>query len=136
MSLDAAARRAVEAALAAGATDAEAWAEQGESRQIRVYDGEVESMSDAGGRGIGVRVFRENRSGYAYGTDLDDVAATATAAVAAAAVADVDAEDGLPDEPGATAVEGLAAPGLSSFSTAQAVELALAIERAPARDRW
>ena len=52
--LEAVARRAVEAALAAGATDAEAFAEEEQSRRIRVYQGEVESLSDAGGRGVGV----------------------------------------------------------------------------------
>jgi PmbA protein len=130
MNLDDVARRAVEAAVDAGATDAEAWAEEGESRQIRVYDGAVESMSDAGGRGVGVRAFRDGRAGYAYGTDVDAVGAIATAAVEAAAVADVDADGGLPDEYGTTPVEGLAAPDLASWSTAQAVELALAVERA------
>ena len=44
------------------------------SRQIRVYDGEVESLSDAGGRGVGVRAFVDGRSGYAYGTDLSEAA--------------------------------------------------------------
>jgi predicted Zn-dependent protease len=52
-----AARRATDAALSAGATDAEAWAEESTSRQVRVYDGDVESLSDAGGRGVGVRAF-------------------------------------------------------------------------------
>ena len=33
------------------------------SRQIRVYEGEVESLSDAGGRGVGVRAFAGGRCG-------------------------------------------------------------------------
>ncbi|MGH3995719.1 MAG: PmbA/TldA family metallopeptidase, partial [Pseudonocardiaceae bacterium] len=68
MSLDDVARRAVEAAVGAGATHAEAWAEEGVSRRVRVYAGEVESLSDAGGRGVGVRAFVDGRSGYAFGT--------------------------------------------------------------------
>jgi predicted Zn-dependent protease len=55
--LEDSARRAVEAALAAGASDAEGWADESTARRVRVYDGEVESLSDAGGRGIGVRAF-------------------------------------------------------------------------------
>ena len=47
MSLEDASRTAVDAALAAGASDAEAWAEESTSRRIRVYGGEVESLSDA-----------------------------------------------------------------------------------------
>jgi PmbA protein len=132
VNLEEVARRAVEAAAAAGATDAEAWVEEATSRNIRVYEGEVESLSDAGGRGVGVRAFVDGRSGYAYGTDLSEagIAEVAGAARAAAEAADVDEYGGLPDEFGSTPVEGLAAPGLSEWSTERKVELALAVERA------
>jgi PmbA protein len=131
-----AATRAVEYAVAAGATDAEAWAEEATSRRVRVYDGEVESLSDAGGRGVGVRAFVDGRSGYAYGTDLSEpgLEETARAARGAAEAADPDEYAGLPDDFGATAVDGLAAPGLRDWSTERKVELALAVERA-ARER-
>jgi PmbA protein len=130
--LDEVARRAVDAAGDAGATDAEAWVEESTGRQIRVYDGEVESLSDAGGRGVGVRAFVDGRSGYAYGTDLSEsgIAEVAGAARAAAEAADPDEDGGLPDEFGSTPVDGLAAPGLRDWSTERKVELALAIERA------
>jgi PmbA protein len=126
------ARRSVEAALAAGATDAEAWVEQSTSRRIRVYDGEVESLSDAGGRGVGVRAFAGARTGYAYGTDLSDagVAETAAAACAAAEVADEDEHGGLPAELGTAGLDGLASPELAAWSTERKVELTLAVERA------
>jgi PmbA protein len=132
VSLEAVARKAVEAATGAGATDAEAWVEEAVSRRIRVYEGEVESLSDAGGRGVGVRAFVDGRSGYAYGTELSDagVAEIAGAARAAAEAADPDENDGLPDELGATAVDGLASPGLRDWSTERKVELALEVERA------
>ena len=130
--LEAAARRAVEAALDAGASDAEGWAESGVSRNVRVYEGEVESLSDAGGRGVGVRVFAGERSGYAYGTDLSDdgVARIARAAYESAAVADPDENDGLPEEFGAAELDGLSSPALGEWSTERKVELALAVERA------
>lgn len=126
------ARRAVDEALGAGASDAEAWAEESTSRQIRVYEGEVESLSDAGGRGIGIRAFDGLRSGYAYGTDLSDagLAEVARSAREAAKVADEDEFAGLPAESGTTAVDGLASPALAAWSTERKVELALAIERA------
>jgi PmbA protein len=132
VSLADAARRATDAALSAGATDAEAWAEESTSRQIRVYDGEVESLSDAGARGVGVRAFVGDRSGYAYGTDLGDgaVVEVARAARQAAEVADEDEHGGLPDESGTTAIADLASPELARWSTERKVELALAIERA------
>ena len=107
MNLEDAAGRAVEAALAAGAGDAEAWAEETVSRHVRVYEGAVESLSDAGGRGIGLRAFEDGRSGYAYGTDLSDegVSALAKAARGAAEVVDPDEFGGLPEDFGATPVE-------------------------------
>jgi len=136
VSLEDVARRAVEAATGAGASDAEAWAEEAVSRRIRVYDGEVESLSDAGGRGVGVGAFVDGRSGYAYGTDLSDagIAEVAGAARAAAEVADPDEHDGLPDDFGATPVDGLASASLGDWSTERKVDLALEVERA-ARSR-
>jgi PmbA protein len=131
-SLAEAARRATDAALSAGATDAEAWAEESTSRQVRVYDGGVESLSDAGGRGVGVRAFVGARSGYSYGTDLSDggVVEVAEAARRAAEVADEDEYGGLPDDSGTAAVSDLASPELALWSTERKVELALSVERA------
>jgi PmbA protein len=129
--LESAARRALAAAMDAGADDAEAWAEESTSREIRVYDGEVESLSDAGGLGVGVRAFADGRSGYVYGTDLSDegLRAVGRAAHEMAAIADPDEHSGLPDECGATPVEGLESAELGRWSTARKVELVLAIER-------
>jgi PmbA protein len=126
------ARTGVEAALAAGAGDAEAWAERSTSRQIRVYDGAVESLSDAGGRGIGIRAFLGERSGYGYGTDLTDdgIRATARLALDAAAIADPDEHGGLPRESGAEEVAGLSSPAMGEWTIERKVELALAVERA------
>jgi PmbA protein len=136
MNLDDAARRAVEGAVEAGATDAEAWAEEGVSRRVRVYNGEVESLSDAGGRGFGVRAFLDGRSGYAFGTDLSEpgVLDVAVAARAAAEAADPDEYGGLPDEFGTTEIDGLASAAMGDWSTERKVELTLAVERA-ARER-
>ena len=132
MELEQAAARAVEAALAAGANDAEAWAEHAVEREIRVYEGNVESLTDAAGNGIGIRSFDGGRWGYAYGTDLSDAGlkSLAKAAAGAAAVADPDEYAGLPDEFGAADVGSLSSPALAEWDTARKVELALAVERA------
>ena len=53
--LEALARRAAEAATTAGASDAEAWAEGSRGREVRVHAGEVESLTEASGRGVGIR---------------------------------------------------------------------------------
>src|SRR3954447_20869320 len=134
--LEQAATRAVEAAMAAGASDADAWAEQGVEREIRVYEGAVESLTDAASHGIGIRSFNKGRWGYAYGTDLTaaGLTALAEAAAGAAAVADPDEYAGLPDTFGAADVGSLSSPALADWDTARKIDLALAIEKA-ARSR-
>jgi PmbA protein len=132
MTLEDAAGHAVEIALDAGAGDAEAWAEETVSRHVRVYEGAVESLSDAGGRGLGLRAFEDGRSGYAYGTDLSEagLAELAQAARGAAEVVDPDEHGGLPEEFGESDVEGLHSPALADWSTERKVDLALAVEKA------
>ena len=130
--LEAVARRAVDAAVAAGADDADAWVERSVEREIRVYDGEVESLTDAASRGAGVRAFVGGRWGFAFGTDLTDdgLAELGAAAHGAAAVADPDEYAGLPDETGATDVGELRSAELATWTTERKAELALAVERA------
>jgi PmbA protein len=130
--LDDIARRAVEAATAAGAGDAEAWVERSTERQIRVYRSQVESLTDATSAGVGIRAFLDGRVGYAFGTDTSDAGlrSVAEAAHAAAAVADPDDYAGLPEESGSSPVDGLFSAELADWSTERKVELAVAIEEA------
>jgi PmbA protein len=129
-----AARRAAEAATGAGASDAEAWAEGSRGREVRVHAGEVESLTEAAGRGVGVRAWIGGRTGYAYGTDLTDAGLEqlAEAAVGAARVADADENSAAPDAPGTApaAIEGLRDAAVAETPTADAIELAKRIEQA------
>jgi PmbA protein len=130
--LSATARRAVEAALAAGAGEAEAYASRERGREVRVHGGEVESLTAATQSGVGVRAWIGHRVGYAYGTDLSDtgVAAIAARAAEAAAVAD---EDEFAAPPAPAAVEplaGLSDPSVAAASPERVAELALSVERA------
>jgi PmbA protein len=131
--LEAAARRAVGAATAAGASETEAWAEGSRSREVRVHDGEVESLTEASGRGVGVRAWIGTRTGYAYGTDLSDVglAGLAEAAVGAARVADEDESSAAPEASGEppSPIEGLRDEGVAGAGTAEVIDLAKRIER-------
>lgn len=131
LDLEQAAARAVEAAAAAGADDAEAWVERSVEREIRVYEGEVESLTDATSSGVGIRSFKGGRWGYAYGTDLSDAGMKELAAAAdgAAAVADPDEHAGLPDEFGAADVGSLYSDALADWDTGRKSELAIEIER-------
>ena len=72
-SLQEASARAVELAIEAGAEHAEAYAQDERDVEIRIYDRAVESLTEAGSHGIGIRAFAsEGRSGYAYGTSFSD----------------------------------------------------------------
>jgi PmbA protein len=124
--------RAVEAALGAGAGDAEAYASEETGREVRVHGGEVESLTAATQRGIGVRAWIGGRAGYAYGTDFSGpgVAAIASRAAEAARVADEDEFAGPPQPAAAEPIEGLGDPSIGEWTTDRVAELALAVERA------
>ena len=124
--------RAVEAALAAGAEDAEAYAVEADEREVRVHAGKVESLTAATERGIGIRAWLGTRVGYAYGTDLSEagVASIARRAAEGARVADEDRFAG-PARPGEAAADGggLVDPSVAGWPTADVVGLALEVER-------
>jgi PmbA protein len=130
--LEDAARRAVEAATSAGASDAEAWSEGSRSREVRVHAGEVESLTEASGRGVGIRAWIGARTGYAYGTDLSEsgLAELAEAAVGAARVADEDESSAAPEPSGEPPqIDGLRDPDVAGTETADVIGLAKRIER-------
>lgn len=127
------ARGAVERALAAGAGEAEAYLSEARRREVRAHGGEVESLSAASQRGLGLRAWIGGRVGYGFGTDLSTagIEAIAARAVEAARVADEDEfaaplrEAGTPPP-----LDGLSDPSLGAWTTERAAELALAVERA------
>jgi PmbA protein len=132
MELEAATAQAIEAALAAGADDAEAFASSQASREVRVHAGEVESLTAATERGVGVRAWIGGRVGYGYGTDLSEngLRGLAAAAVTAARITDAD-ENAVPPRPDEDYpdLEGLRDPAIADWPADRLVELALAVER-------
>src|SRR5688500_2360214 len=133
--LAAIAKRAGEAARAAGAGDAEAYVQDSLGREIRIFDGEVESLTEAGEHGMGVRCWIDHRAGYAYGTELSDegLGGIARDAVETARIADADEFAAPPAAEGDAAppeIPGLHDPALAGWSTERKVELAKGIERA------
>jgi PmbA protein len=129
--LSTAAKRAVEAAQAAGAGEAEAYASREGGREVRVHGGEVESLTAATQSGIGIRAWIGHRVGYAYGTDLSEagVAEIAARAAEAAAVADEDPYAAPPAPAEVEALPGLSDPSVAAWTTAEVAELALTVER-------
>jgi len=127
-----AAEAAVEAAVAAGAGDAEAYAAEAREREVRAHGGEIESLTAATQRGLGLRAWIGGRVGYAYGTDVGEagVGALAARAVEAARAADEDEFAG-PPAPGSEPSPrlDLGDPSIDSWSMAEVADLALAVER-------
>jgi PmbA protein len=125
--------RGVEAAVAAGAGDAEAYAAETAQREVRAHGGEVESLTAATQRGVGVRAWIGGRVGYGFGTDLSPrgVEEIAARAVAGARVADEDEFAGPPAAGReAPSLAGLRDASIEEWSTGRVAELALAVERA------
>lgn len=66
------ASRAVEKAQTSGATMSESYLLNSKELTIEVSNGQVETMKLAEERGIGVRVIKDGRIGFAYSSDLSD----------------------------------------------------------------
>jgi PmbA protein len=119
------------------------WAEKGEQieavvvhsrdTEIRAYEGEVEQLSSAEGQGVGIRVVRDQRLGFAYAGSLDDdvLAETLSDARDNASFSTRDEFVGLatPDGIDVSPLD-LFRDGLASYPTDRKVELALALEKA------
>jgi PmbA protein len=124
---------ALERAEAAGAGEAEAFVTESERREVRVHGGEVESLTAASQRGLGLRVWIGGRVGYGFGTDLSaaGLGSIAAGATEAARAADEDEFARPPRGAGpAPALAGLSDPSRGEWETPRVVELALAVERA------
>ncbi|MGI8491617.1 MAG: TldD/PmbA family protein, partial [Acidimicrobiales bacterium] len=111
----------------------EAYAARGRDTEVRVYGGEVESLSSAESAGIGIRVVAGSRQGFAYAGCLDDdvVAENLAEARDNAGFASPDEWVGLaaPDDTEAADLD-LWRDDLAAFPTSEKVSLALELERA------
>ena len=50
----------------------DAFVSRGGDTEVRIYQGEVEHFVSAQSEGVGIRVIREGRTGFAYAGTLDD----------------------------------------------------------------
>ena len=110
----------------------EAYVSRGIETDVRVYEGEVEHFVSAQSEGIGIRVLRDGRTGFAYAGTLDE---SAIAQVLADARDNV--EFGTPDEWACMAApdgvdvvpQELWSDALAAFATDRKIELAKELER-------
>jgi PmbA protein len=111
----------------------EAYVARGRDTEIVAYEGDVESLSSAETAGIGVRVVRGRRQGYAFAGSLDDDAVAETLAEARdnAEFASDDEWVGLAEPDGVPAADmDLWRDGLAVYPTPDKVSAALELERA------
>jgi len=123
----------VQVALGA-ATDGEqveAYAEEERRTEVSALRGEVEGMTFAESRGVGVRVIRDERLGYAWAADPteDEVRAAVTAARENAALAEPDASNVLPDAAAVDPMPELYRAESASIAADDKVRMALDLER-------
>ncbi|MEM7800670.1 MAG: DNA gyrase modulator, partial [Chloroflexota bacterium] len=80
--------------------EAEIYVMSGKETQINVRRGEVEKLSFAGSKGIGIRIIRDGRTGYAYTSDFEpsNVQNTIKVAESLAAISDSDQHRKLPEQ--------------------------------------
>ncbi|HKE77175.1 MAG TPA: TldD/PmbA family protein [Acidimicrobiales bacterium] len=119
--------------LARDGEELEAYVARSTDTEVRVYEGEVEQLAVADSQGVGVRIVRDGRQGFAYcGTfDPDALAETVAEARDNAAFGEPDPAAGVavPDGVVPPALD-LWRPALADVPTADKVALALELERA------
>jgi PmbA protein len=114
--------------------DLEVYVQSGRTVAIKVYAGEVESISVAQPRGLGVRAVRKGRVGYAFTADLsaNGLDAVLTAAAANVRAADPDPYAALPVVAAGSypSIPGLWRPGVAMTGLDSKIDLALEVEQA------
>jgi PmbA protein len=121
------------AAHATAGEQVEAFVARGTSTSVKAYQGEIEALTTAESFGVGIRVIRDHRQGFAHcGTfDPDAVAQALADARDNAAFGEPDEFNGLAEPDGVAVVEqDLWRDGLAAFDPARKVEMAMELERA------
>jgi PmbA protein len=119
--------------LARPGEQVEAVVVHGKDTEIRVYEGEIESLSSAESQGVGIRLISEGRQGFAYAGTFDDAVLAETLADARdnASFGTFDEHLGLAEPDGVAVAElDLFRESLLSFPTAAKIELAMELEKA------
>jgi len=119
-------------AAATAGEQVEAYVSRGGNTEVRVYQGDVEHFVSAQSEGIGVRVVRDGRTGFAYAGTLDPSAVDEVLAEARDNVSfgTVDEWAGLAEPDGVERTpQTLWNDALAGFPTEQKIELAKELER-------
>ena len=118
--------------VAAPGEQVEAYAEENRHTEVRARGGEVEGLTFSESRGLGVRVVRDGRVGFAYVADPDTDEAHGAVATARenALLAEPDDANGLPEDvPAPEPMPGLYRERQASMPVEDKVSAAVAMER-------
>jgi PmbA protein len=129
------ARELVAKAKRRGADAAEAFLQVGRESSVSVRDGQVEDLTQATSKGVGLRVFVKGRLGFAFTSDFDPAALSSFVdrAVELARTSAPDRLNGLPDRAllkGRQQPEGLFDPAVANLPADWKLKAALEVERA------
>jgi PmbA protein len=126
-------RELVSAALDAATEgeQVEAYAQEERRTEVSALRGEVEGMTFAESRGVGVRVIRDERLGYAWAADPteDEVRGAVASARQNAALAEPDPSNGLPDAVPVEPMPALFRAESAAITADDKVRMALDLER-------
>lgn len=130
------AERLVQGCLKKGADAAEVYIETGRNLTIEVRNGEVETIQEAASQGVGFRVFVEGRMALASSNDFQEGSLNDAIgrAIEFAKITTPDEFNVLPDDAGATAVEGLYDPAIARIPMDQKIELLKTLETLSMKD--
>jgi PmbA protein len=118
----------------AGADEADVYLQTSTEFNVQVRKGEIETLTQAGSKGLGLRVFVDKRQGFACTSDFENAALDrlVQTTVALAAVADQKPENGLAEAANPVARPDLQLydPTIASVPTDEKIALAKACEAA------
>jgi PmbA protein len=125
----------VRRALDAGATDAECTISEGDEFSANIRMREIESLKEAGSRGMGLRILRGQHTGSSYTSDLsrEGVEKLVESAVELAAITSEDPHAGLPEAEELGSVAGdlkLSSPEVGALETGYKIDAAKRAEAA------
>jgi len=123
----------VQSALRSGADEAEVFLQTGQDFDVEIRMGKIETLTQAGSKGLGLRVFVDKRMGFASTSDFDApvIMEVVKSAVSLAKSASRDRFNGLPNVgPGPLAHLDLYDNATANLPAEQKIEMAKEAERA------
>lgn len=135
MNVEAMAKKLLARAKKKGAQQAEVFIETGREASVRVRDGEIQDLTQATSKGVGIRAFVKNRLGFAWTSDFTPsvLESFVDRAVALAEASAPNPLNGLPDRAllkGHPDVGALYDPQVANLRPEWKIEAALAMEKA------